>query len=666
MHQGATQQNTCSICSGIIRRGGRQIQCFECKEWIHQKCTQLKMSDFNKYRRDPNRTWRCSSCEAPCGMCKGPINHCHKAVQCDNCEQWHHIRCGGMDDITYNTLHDQTFLWMCPACEVVVFSDSFFTSSSEKSFNSSNTEKSCDNSSAEIDDGDQVPIRKTPGTRGKLSILIINCQSIRNKSADLEVLIDTIKPDIIQATETWLNPDIKNTELPLDTYNVFRKDRSSSSHGGVLFASKKDLVVTEIALKTRKETLWTQLEIKGGKKVIFGTAYKLAHNDDDTIYDLQESLAYVNQKFPNCEKIISGDFNQPNIDWTTAPNYELKLNHWANVGTATKLLELMENNGLEQLVNLPTREENFLDLLFTSNSSLVNNITTKPGVSDHNIVIAEVQLNTRRRKLPPRKIYIRSKADEAGLRKDLSDFKVKYFADTTHSSVQDRWDKIEGAIKDAMEKNVPQRQSSNRKNLPWFDRTHKCMVRKKQKAYNRAKQTGKEEDWTYFKFLQKKLKQSLNKARREYISDNLDEALCNNPKSFWSFIKKIKQDEVGVADLRINDEIISDGKGKAEALNAQFASVFTEEDLSSIPTLGDSDFMEIPRLDIQEKGVHKLLCDLNANKASGPDNLPPWVLKMAADELAPVLTHFFQLSLDKEALPWQWRNANICGVYKKG
>ncbi|XP_072014864.1 uncharacterized protein [Amphiura filiformis] len=505
-----------------------------------------------------------------------------------------------MDDITYNTLHDQTFLWMCPACEVVVFSDSFFTSSSEKSFNSSNTEKSFDNSSAEIDDGDQVPIRKTPGTRGKLSIMIINCQSIRNKSADLEVLIDTIKPDIIQATETWLNPDIKNTELPLDTYNVFRKDRSSSSHGGVLFASKKDLVVTEIALKTRKETLWTQLEIKGGKKVIFGTAYKPAHNDDDTIYDLQESLAY--------------------------------------------------------------REENFLDLLFTSNSSLVNNITSEQGASDHNNVIAEVQLNTRKRKLPPRKIYIRSKADEAGLRKDLSDFKVKYFADTTHSSVQDRWDKIEGAIKDAMEKNIPQRQSSNRKNLPWFDRTHKCMVRKKQKAYNRAKQTGKEEDWTYFKFLQKKLKQSLNKARREYISDNLDEALCNNPKSFWSFIKKIKQDEVGVADLRINDEIISDGKGKAEALNAQFASVFTEEDLSSIPTLGDSNFMEIPRLDIQEKGVHKLLCDLNANKASGPDNLPPWVLKMAADELAPVLTHFFQLSLDKEALPWQWRNANICGV----
>ena len=83
----------------------------------------------------------------------------------------------------------------------------------------------------------------------KLKSLTINFQSIKNKTADLEYLINKEEPDIIAGSETWLNPDIYNTEILSNNYEIFRKDRSDS-HGGVLLAIKSNLVVEEIKTKS--------------------------------------------------------------------------------------------------------------------------------------------------------------------------------------------------------------------------------------------------------------------------------------------------------------------------------------------------------------------------------------------------------------------------------
>jgi len=48
-------------------------------------------------------------------------------------------------------------------------------------------------------------------------------------------------------------------------------------------------------------------------------------------------------------------------------------------------------------------------------------------------------------------------------------------------------------------------------------------------------------------------------------------------KRFWQFIKSKRKDRTGVATLKVNGTTISDSKGKADALNQQFESVFTRE-----------------------------------------------------------------------------------------
>jgi hypothetical protein len=82
--------------------------------------------------------------------------------------------------------------------------------------------------------------------------------------------------------------------------------------------------------------------------------------------------------------------------------------------------------------------------------------------------------------------------------------------------------------------------------------------------------------------------------------------------------------------------------------------------------MGDLKYSIIENIKIECKGVEKLLKNIHTDKASGPDNISNKVLKNCAEELTPVISHIFQLSLETGSLPTDWRNANISPIFKKG
>ena len=69
---------------------------------------------------------------------------------------------------------------------------------------------------------------------------------------------------------------------------------------------------------------------------------------------------------------------------------------------------------------------------------------------------------------------------------------------------------------------------------------------------------------------------------------------------------------------------------------------------------------------VNEKGVFKLLTQINENKATGPDDIPAKLLKIIAKEIAPVFTLLFQASLDQGVVPEDWKKAKIVPIFKKG
>ena len=80
---------------------------------------------------------------------------------------------------------------------------------------------------------------------------------------------------------------------------------------------------------------------------------------------------------------------------------------------------------------------------------------------------------------------------------------------------------------------------------------------------------------------------------------------------------------------------------KAELLNKQFSSVFTSEDTDSVPKIPQKKYTNIGRIDVTVDGVMKLLTNLNASKAAGPDQLSWRLLKATARESAEILPVIF-------------------------
>ena len=109
----------------------------------------------------------------------------------------------------------------------------------------------------------------------------------------------------------------------------------------------------------------------------------------------------------------------------------------------------------------------------------------------------------------------------------------------------------------------------------------------------------------------------------------------------------------------------SASNSKAEILNAQFKSAYTQEDLTNLPDVGRNTIPKLPEIRVMEKGVLKLLQNLKIHKAAGPDTISPRLLNSLASVIAPAITRIFQTSLDEGTVPKDWRKANIVPILKK-
>ncbi|CAG2252074.1 unnamed protein product [Mytilus edulis] len=92
-----------------------------------------------------------------------------------------------------------------------------------------------------------------------------------------------------------------------------------------------------------------------------------------------------------------------------------------------------------------------------------------------------------------------------------------------------------------------------------------------------------------------------------------------------------KQDASRIVTLKSKDDFLySDTVTKASILNQQLQSVYTKEDISMLPDLGNSHSI-VNNIIIHERGVYKLLQELQLFKARGLDAVPANIFKQAAE-----------------------------------
>jgi hypothetical protein len=631
----------------------------------------------------PNPGPRTYKPKFPCVLCDKAAKWGQRAISCDDCNEWYHVECMNMSTIAYNIISESNQItWICCQCGIPNFTSSLFSNADIELSNSfsclSTNSNASSNASSSCSELPCSPLASsTPNTnkkptdptnrkskakprRQKLKVLVVNFQGIRSKVSDLELCISNSSPDIIIGTETHLDDSVNSSELFPPDFSIIRKDRDFATKGGVLIAIRNNLIATHRTdLDSNCEIVWVTIELQGAKKITIGAFYRSQNvgSSPDYLDQLRESLSKINTSRGG-QIWLAGDFNFPGIDWESQslkPNAQYAI-------LSRQMLEIAADFGLDQVVTEPTRINNILDIFLTNNASLVERCWVSPGISDHD-GIPTIIINSKPRVVrhKPRKIYDYKKANISSIKSELKEFSDKFISSDIPNSVNVLFDKFNNKIKSVMNEFIPSRMVSKRNLTPWISRNINRLLRRKKRAYNRYRKKPNHDTLGQFQDLRKLTQKTTRKSYRKYVKD----VCLESPKKFWSFVKSLKTDSVGIPALKKEGKLESNNNAKATILNNQFKSVFTQEN-PNLPTEPTSAIPSMPDFIITTEGVTKLLLDLNPHKASGPDDIPAQILKIAAEEIAPALSYIFQRSLDTGSVPSSWLCANISPIFKKG
>jgi Reverse transcriptase (RNA-dependent DNA polymerase) len=107
-------------------------------------------------------------------------------------------------------------------------------------------------------------------------------------------------------------------------------------------------------------------------------------------------------------------------------------------------------------------------------------------------------------------------------------------------------------------------------------------------------------------------------------------------------------------------------KEKADTLNKFFSSVFTRENMGSMPDLEEREVQQLTEIKIMQEEVLKILKSLKTDKSPGPDGIHARMLKECAMELTKPLCTMFRQSLNEGKLPQSWKEGHVTPIFKKG
>ena len=176
---------------------------------------------------------------------------------------------------------------------------------------------------------------------------------------------------------------MSDAQIHIEKYNVFRADRCCRERGGVLLYINEEITIT--TTKSYDDDICEVVFcLSPPLKLMLFCVYKPCDASSTSFSNMLDFItSCINETdHPYSHTIlILGDFNFPEL-WTT--------NCEQVTGTSTSennLLNFIDNHFLSQYVDIPTREENILDLCLTNNDRLIYNVKSEyTMLSDHNTV----------------------------------------------------------------------------------------------------------------------------------------------------------------------------------------------------------------------------------------------------------------------------------------
>uniref|UniRef100_K7F1Q8 Reverse transcriptase domain-containing protein n=1 Tax=Pelodiscus sinensis TaxID=13735 RepID=K7F1Q8_PELSI len=503
--------------------------------------------------------------------------------------------------------------------------------------------------------GPQFRMEKIMQSTGYLKCLYTNARSLGNKQEELEALAQAKKYDLIGITETWWD-DSHDWSAVMEGYRLFRKNRQGRKGGGVALYVREHYDCSELQYKEGEklvESLWVRFKGANSSDVVVGVCYRPPNQVDEVDEAFFEQLSEASR---SQALVLMGDFNHPDICWET---------NTAVHRQSRKFLENVGDNFLVQVLKDPTRGRAQLDLLLTNREELIGDVEVGDnlGSSDHEMV--DFRILTKGRK-ESSKIHTLDfkKADFDSLR-DLME-RIPWDVNMKGKGVQDSWQYFKEALLKAQKETIPTRSKRGKpgRRPDWLTGEILGVLKHKKEAYRKWKlgQMTREE----LKCIVRECRGVIRKAKAQ-MELRLAKDVKDNKKGFYRHVNKKKVIREGVQSLM--DEggnLVTEDVGKAEVLNAFFASVFTDKVGSWTSVLSDARWEEDGQPLVGKEQVRNYLEKLNVHKSMGPDLMHPRVLKELANVIEEPLAIIFEKSWRSGEIPDDWKKANVVPIFKKG
>ena len=201
----------------------------------------------------------------------------------------------------------------------------------------------------------------------------------------------------------------------------------------------------------------------------------------------------------------------------------------------------MNDHDLEQMVHLPIREKNTLDLILTTLSGQFQDVHFPDKLSDHDFVSGTLKIFVPPIRKPRRKVYLYQKGDYECMRKDKLDFaKEKYFNGHSNTrSVQENFDLLTFFIQDSADKHISLKTSRSVSSVPWITHEIRRKSRRKQ-THAKAKKTGRSKLRSKFETLRREIKADVRKQHDLYVNYLLGDVKAN-PRDFYRYVNSQKK-----------------------------------------------------------------------------------------------------------------------------
>ena len=134
---------------------------------------------------------------------------------------------------------------------------------------------------------------------------------------------------------------------------------------------------------------------------------------------------------------------------------------------------------------------------------------------------------------------------------------------------------------------------SGKSDQPWVTLLIRRLSSKKQCLYNCAKRSGLLDDWKEYHAAKKLMQRECRQAHNRFLCEIFDPDSNRGYKNLWSYVKCKRHDQVAIFPLVVNNSTISESQEKANVINQQFSSVFTDENVSTLPDLAFSPYNSI-------------------------------------------------------------------------